>query len=1028
MPFSLLPLTLAMLLPRHAQAQIPAHTKLVAPPALHIKAPKPHLTVPLSLLPPPEGPPPFGGGMSSFAPASTPWQPVGPAPLNGGQSYSGRIAGMAADLYSPGVYYVAAAGGGVWKTSDAGLTWTPLTDGQPVDAMGAIAVATHNDSVIFAGTGEANNSGDSEYGWGILYSTNDGATWTDELGPGNAFVGLSCSRIAAADANFALAAMGDLAVNGYFGNAGVYKTGDGGTTWTNTTSSITTTASASDVLIDPFNNTVCYCAIGASYGDPANGVYVSTDQATTWAPAGNFPMGASDGRIALAMAASNPQELFALVCNPANNQFLEMLKTTDGGTNWSVVSGIPASFMQAGGQAWYDTTIAINPTNPNVIYAGGSANYGSSNIIQSTDGGSTWTDISTGNNGVTPHSDMHAMTFDANGRLLIGNDGGIWRLDSASPGNIAWTDINSNLQTLQFTGASIHPTNADYALGGSQDNGTEELNGLFSWDEFIGGDGGWTAINQSTPSTQYGEFTGISLYATTNSWSSAGYVYPSGAPGEPSNFYIHYVMDPANSSRILLPTDHLWETTDGGATWNAIGTPGVAGFNTSDLVVDCVGVAGSVIYAAVGGEYSNSSQIYVTTNDGASWTQAASAPGSAHVADLIVDPSSPSLAFGVGDRFGNSLFFYTNDGGSTWNDASSGLPGDPANALAANWSPLTIYVGTDNQVFATSSPGVWTQVGSGLPDARVVGLAINLSTGVLAAATHGRGLWEIPLATANPLISSLSPASKPANSASFKLTVAGAGFVKGASVYWDGAALKTTFVSASTLTAVVPVADLTTPHVAAVTVANAGGPQSMVFPFQVQTPLPVLKSLSPSSALAGGNTFTLILKGTGFLPATVVSFNPGFLGQIPTYVSSTELKAIVYNSEIASAGTATVSVINPGPGGGTTSKTFPILLTALSLKATSSVRNGDGSVTVNFSLKNIGHNAAASTQVSTAKLGTKATSTTLPYSLGNIAAGASASGSLTFPNPGAAGTSAKLALTGTFSGGSYSLSATIKLP
>src|SRR5262249_6696837 len=148
--------------------------------------------------------------------------------------------------------------------------------------------------------------------------------------------------------------------------------------------------------------------------------------------------------------------------------------TADAGVTWKDVS--PTVNYQ-GSQGFFDSTIAIDPANSNIVYVGG-ATDGTTNaardflnsVLQTTDGGATWTDITNGSDGNGVHVDHHAMTFDAAGRLLDGNDGGVWRLASATPGSIQWTDINSNLSTIQFIGVATHPTDPNVAYGGSQDN------------------------------------------------------------------------------------------------------------------------------------------------------------------------------------------------------------------------------------------------------------------------------------------------------------------------------------------------------------------------------------------------------------------------------------------------------------------------------------------------------------------------------------------------------------------------------
>src|SRR5438094_947269 len=319
------------------------------------------------------------------------WTAIGPAPLNSlgpTENVSGRNTGIAAHPTDANIIYVAPAGGGVWKTTSGGTNWSPLTDIQSTLSMGAVAIARSNPLVVYAGTGEANNSGDSNFGRGILVSTDGGGTFTLNSGPGGVFNTdrMTCSRIAVdpTNANIAYAAMADFGINGIFtsGITGIYKTTNGGSTWTNVTmaNGKDSTYPWSDVVVDANTTSIVYAAVGWPFGTANNGVYKSTNS------------------------------------------------------------------------------------------------------------GATWTDVSHTGVVVQPHVYHDGIDFDANGKLLDGDDGGIYRLDD--PTVPSWTDLNGDLNTIQFQGIGLHPTNANIVIGGSQDNGTELYRGAPLWTETAGGDGG----------------------------------------------------------------------------------------------------------------------------------------------------------------------------------------------------------------------------------------------------------------------------------------------------------------------------------------------------------------------------------------------------------------------------------------------------------------------------------------------------------------------------------------------------------
>ena len=538
-------------------------------------------------------------GTSAIPLTNTAWSLIGPAPLDGGQvpangPVSGRVSALAADPTNANIIYLGAAGGGVWKSVDAGVTWAPITDNQATLFTGAIAVAPSAPNTIYVGTGEANNSIDSYYGLGVLKSTDGGATWTLENAGGD-FTRKTISAIAIdpTNANNVYVAISDGGVNGVGGNTGIWKSTDGGATFTNTTTAIpnvTGNSEFSDVVINPTNPLNLYCAIGSPGGSVENGVYETMDGGATWAASGNFPLGAKDARIRLSIAPSNPQIVYASVADPATQGIAFVTKTIDGGTTWNNTA-MPPNYL--GNQGFYDTTIAVDPTNANVVFFGGQEsdpNTGATQVLETTDGGATFSDISVGANGQNgPHTDHHAMTFDANGDLLDGNDGGVWLLTDATPGAIVWQDINGNLSTLQAEGIGLNPTDPNTAFLGTQDNGTSKFSGALAWNlsDPEGGDGGFTRVDPTNPNTIYHSFAGDDalggFFMRRSDDDGATWIdinnglNPKGTDN--SDFYVPYQIDQSNPSRLILGTDHLYETLNKGGNWNIISSPGVAGFN-----------------------------------------------------------------------------------------------------------------------------------------------------------------------------------------------------------------------------------------------------------------------------------------------------------------------------------------------------------------------------------------------------------------------------------------------------------------
>jgi photosystem II stability/assembly factor-like uncharacterized protein len=697
---------------------------------------------------------------------------LGPNAIGIFSPVAGRIDSIAPSPTDPNTIYVASAGGGVWKTTDGGTTWIPLTDTQATLSMGKLALAPSNPNIIYAGTGdsEANLDGggnlDSRItpGRGVLKSTNGGISWTllgsalfdrreiggvvvDPTDPNTVYVSV---------ANFVAGSLG--------GNTGVWKSTDGGATWTNTTNSATASIAPGDsflgLVMDPTNNQVLYAAASNIGGNAGNGVYKTTDGGVHWAAAGDFPIGGTAGRIALAGSRTNNQVLYAGVADTSTG-LVSFYQTRDAGAHWTLLPGIPQIINPANSQAFYDTNVAVDPTDAtgNTFYASGQAGANSILRVVVTPGTPPTTavvDISGGTN--APHADHHALAFDASNRLLDGNDGGIWRLDTVTPA-VTWTDDNGNIGITQFIGIASDPTSASIVLGGSQDNGTEKFTGVPAWTAVRGGDGGYTQIDQSNHMIVYHEFFGISLERSIDGGTTWTGISPPGATG--GLFYIPYVLDPNNSKRMVYGTATLYETTDATAAppvWTAIGTPGTNGFNPGGNSISAVAISPSspnTIYVTT------ESQVFVTTNDGASWTNA-SIPGvSTGLEGVTIDPFNSLIAYVVRDQYGGGKLFKTTDGGSTWADISGNLPNEPAHTLAIDprTSPETLLLGNNIGVYASFNQGTtWVRYASGLPNVQVKQLQLELNGGVdvLNAGTYGRGVFQL-LANTPLVVTALAP-------------------------------------------------------------------------------------------------------------------------------------------------------------------------------------------------------------------------------------------------------------------------------
>jgi photosystem II stability/assembly factor-like uncharacterized protein len=448
-----------------------------------------------------------------------------------------------------------------------------------------------------------------------------------------------------------------------------------------------------------------------------------------------------------------------------------MMKTTDGGATWIALTKTP-NYM--GNQGGYNPSLAVDPSNASIIYAGGTNTTGQNQklkgLIESTDGGNSWADISTGTSNMTgPHTDQHAFSFDANGKLLDSNDGGIWRLDNPDPKNVAWTDINGNLNTITFTGIALDPTNPNVAYGGSQDNGTEKFTGSLGWTQFGKNDGGFVRVDPSNPSTVYFTYDHNSsgwFLRSDDGGTTAESLMNGINPNEPANKYVPYVMDPSNSSRLVLGTNRVYETTDRANHWSPISTPNASGWNSSQPI-SALGLPfgdPNTVYAIT-----NDAHLFVTTDHGNTWHQRDIPGFSAYiitvspVAGIAVDPANEAVAYVVVDQFHGGPgghVFRTSDFGQHWTDISGNLPDTPTSAIVLDSRTNVLYVGTDIGVYASSNGGsTWAPFQTGLPNVRVVDLELCPGLNILAAGTHGRGMWEILVpapSSSNALVAGLS--------------------------------------------------------------------------------------------------------------------------------------------------------------------------------------------------------------------------------------------------------------------------------
>ena len=782
--------------------------------------------------------------------SQTQWTALGPQPVVEVAFFgavSGRVTALAVDACDStgNTVYLGAAEGGVWKTTNGGQTWTPLTDQQDSLATGSIALDPNctgspaHSSVIYVGTGEENFTLDSIYGAGVLKSTDGGATWSHDQTFGN---GAGISRLAGGPFIGALAVSpnqtstilaavqtGDILGDSSAFPSGLYRSTDSGTTWSNVGAAGTP---ATSVLFDPNSPTTAFAALGNPIGQiGGNGVYMSSDGGATWTglTSLNALTGGSTatGRITLTAApAGSPRALYAAIASAAtfSSNLLGVFKSTDGGTTWTQLNGIPPFCNQ---QCFYDMALAVAPSSGgNVIFAGGGARAISAagvvapTVIRSTDGGNSWSDVSLDGGGHQVHVDHHAFGFAPTGnKIYAGNDGGVWSssdvVNPATAGGAQhWVNLNGTLNITQFyPGNSIHPSSDQIIFAGSQDNGTDEFTGSLTWNNVEAcGDGGFSAIDPLNPSTIFAAcafFPGSSIFnrnranGDPNQWASIqrGIDVNDGGP-----FIPPLVIDSKTPTTLYIGTFRLYQSVNSGDSWRPI---------TLDLTngvdfIDAVGVAPS-----------DSNTVYVGTGDPNIWVSTNAQQGASATftkvgdSSLLTTTGRPLTAIAVGstdpstavvtfsgfsgcgpcDRRGH-IYKTVNRGGTWGNIDGNTLPDIPVNDVVIDPNDPTgntMYIATDVGVLGTRDNGVtWTTLAPGLPKVVVLSLKLRNASRTLVAGTHGRGAWSLLLPGVPAFaLTALSPGSSPPFTTPVTIAASGTGFTPTSVINFNGTNLTT---------------------------------------------------------------------------------------------------------------------------------------------------------------------------------------------------------------------------------------------
>jgi photosystem II stability/assembly factor-like uncharacterized protein len=700
--------------------------------------------------------------------ADAPWTLMGPTNIGGRVSDvavfpGGLPSGGPSGIVNPPVF-AATASGGVWVSFDLGTTWEYSWDPALTQATGAIAIGS--DGTIYLGTGEVSPGGGSVTwgGTGMYRSADAGDTWQHIGLPTSGAIG----RIAVDPEDpkrLFVAAAGNLFVPG--GQRGLYRSTDGGETWELVLEGDNPTTGATDVSIDPANPDNVLAATWdhqrlpthRRYAGPGSGVFLSKDGGTTWTRATlpGAPAPELLGRMGVAFAASNPSRAYAIIANNLQGSAVGVWRSDDGGATWAKTSAGAGSLSQSS-FGWWFGRIFVDPADEDHVYVPGVS------LVESTNGGDGFS-AATG-----PHADQHGMAWDlsADGRVYLGNDGGMYRSD-ANGRNGTWVPAAVQGWTQHYS-VDVSEQNPNQVVSGLQDNGCirnsagGNVGHSGAWHQFsLCGDGLQTLINPTNDGIVYA----CSQYGSC-SRGTAGGVAAQGmgsAPGR-KGWWVPVQFDPSDPSIVYYGANILYRSTNGGAAFTPI---------SEDLTTDPEQLDpnnGYKIYGTittVAAAKSDGNVIYVGTDDGLLWRTADlggnwtrledpddpdtpenenDLPGS-WVTRVAVDPVDADVAYATlsGFRSGDSSphVVKTTDGGATWTNISGNLPAAPVNDVIV-LPGGKLAVGTDVGVFLTSDGGdTWLTVGDSLPAVPILDIRYHEGTNTITAATFGHGIQRVSL-------------------------------------------------------------------------------------------------------------------------------------------------------------------------------------------------------------------------------------------------------------------------------------------
>ncbi|HTL81710.1 MAG TPA: T9SS type A sorting domain-containing protein [Bacteroidia bacterium] len=696
------------------------------------------------------------------------WYPVGPNYLPGNETgYMtngiGRINCIAFHPTDANTYYVGVAQGGLWKTTNNGTSWTPLTDNLPITRISDIAIdpADPNNTMYisvcdfeYVGFGLYLNGKkrNTHYGLGVYKTTDGGVTWNP--------TGLSFT-LTQGDASLIRRVIVDPSNSNNVlacGVSGMYRSTDAGATWTQITTGVFW-----DMQEDPATPHTLYAATGWIMTSNVGSCSIkkSTDFGLTWTTlTTGIPATGQVQRIKLAIAPSDPNYVYALACDASSGLF-GIYKSTNAGTSWTLENpGV--NILEAGdgtgfgGQGTYDLGLVVDPTNRNMIFTGGVNIWGSSDGGLTFDPASHWTLFY----GPSLHGDIHYMTVQpTSGQFFVCSDGGVYKTsnittetwNAANGGNpwpTLWTNVGSNLQITSFYRISSSRNSAARLMGGAQDNASMYYdNG--TWNTIFGGDGmdNWLDPlddNIVIGSSQYGYFSwsnddGVTDLGTTPNFNN-----------ENAEWTSPIVADYNNAGRLYCGFQNVYKSTDNGQNWTQISnfTEPTYGTEISAMAVSNTNANTMYVCKRVRYEYNENGKIYKTTNGGGNWTNiTAGVPDTLYYTSVEVSETDANTAWVTLAGFcAGQKVYRTTNGGTSWTNMSLNLPNIPVNCVKYIPGAGTVMIATDLGIYMYDNVNnTWVLRSSGLPNVICSDIEFNVNQNKIYVSTFGRGIWATDL-------------------------------------------------------------------------------------------------------------------------------------------------------------------------------------------------------------------------------------------------------------------------------------------